>query len=218
MKKHKEETDKDIWDKDISPRKKRRIIENDAYAKDARYWRGKPKSADRLLYDKPVNKQASKIIRVFPLTILLGALSIFVASSEVRAAPGSSDAGICLTKRQARELWPKKHIYWYSKHHCWSDRRGPPKNPKIDPVLNKAYAARSQVPTPKQVFDKSPLPQSHKVIDIDDYLRNNCCWPILDKEKEPDDIMVPEPIDPPPPRPFAERWNDLIDVFRSVRK
>jgi hypothetical protein len=41
-----------------SPRAKRKIkrrIENDAYAKDAKAWIGKIKSADRLKYDRPVN-------------------------------------------------------------------------------------------------------------------------------------------------------------------
>jgi hypothetical protein len=42
-----------------SMRKRRRRIENDAYAKGARFWRNL-KSADRLDYHRPVNKQAAR--------------------------------------------------------------------------------------------------------------------------------------------------------------
>jgi hypothetical protein len=40
-------------------RKLRRRVENDAYAKDARFWLNL-KSADRMGYKKPVNRQAAK--------------------------------------------------------------------------------------------------------------------------------------------------------------
>jgi len=48
----------------------------------------------------------------------------------VSTAHGSS---VCLSKKEARELWPKRHIYWYSSRHCWSNRRGPPRGLRIDP-------------------------------------------------------------------------------------
>lgn len=43
-------------------RKKRRRIEAESYAKDARFWRNQ-KSADRLGYNRPVDKQASKDLK-----------------------------------------------------------------------------------------------------------------------------------------------------------
>lgn len=39
-------------------RKMRRRAENDFYAKDARFWVGKIKSADRMQYDRPINRGA----------------------------------------------------------------------------------------------------------------------------------------------------------------
>ena len=39
-------------------RKLRRCMENDFYAKDARFWINKIKSADRMLYDRPVDRNA----------------------------------------------------------------------------------------------------------------------------------------------------------------
>jgi hypothetical protein len=40
-------------------RKLRRRIENDVYAKEARFW-ANPKTAVRMGYDKPVNRQAAR--------------------------------------------------------------------------------------------------------------------------------------------------------------
>lgn len=39
-------------------RKMRRRAVNDFYAQDARFWVGKIKSADRMQYDQPVNRDA----------------------------------------------------------------------------------------------------------------------------------------------------------------
>ena len=52
------------------------------------------------------------------------------------AAPAAADA-VCLSKSEARKLWPTQHIYWYrlGRERCWSDRHGPPRNLRIDPVM-----------------------------------------------------------------------------------
>lgn len=47
-------------------RKLKRRAENDFYAKDARFWNGKLKSADRMNYDKPINRQAVKDLSYDP--------------------------------------------------------------------------------------------------------------------------------------------------------
>jgi hypothetical protein len=39
-------------------RKRRRRLENEAYAQDARFWNGKIKSADRMGYKHPADKKA----------------------------------------------------------------------------------------------------------------------------------------------------------------
>lgn len=41
-----------------NPRKRRRFLENEFYAKDARHWVGKIKSADRMDYDQPIDRKA----------------------------------------------------------------------------------------------------------------------------------------------------------------
>ena len=44
-------------------RRKERRLEANLEAENAPYWMGKIKSADRLLYGRPVNKSAAKMIR-----------------------------------------------------------------------------------------------------------------------------------------------------------
>jgi hypothetical protein len=91
--------------------------------------------------------------------------AVAVAVIGIGAARGGP---ICLTKKEARELWPRQHIYWYSKHRCWSNRRGPPRNLKIDPVVNSLASAKSKEPEDK------------------------CCWPVLPRDSE-GNIIEPLP-------------------------
>jgi hypothetical protein len=105
------------------------------------------------------------MIRETVAALLLATMvaAVAVAIIGIGAARGGP---ICLTKKEARELWPRRHIYWYSKHRCWSNRRGPPRNLKIDPVVNSMAKA-------KQPEDK-------------------CCWPILPRDSD-GNIIEPPP-------------------------
>jgi hypothetical protein len=89
--------------------------------------------------------------------------AVAVAIIGMNAARGGP---ICLTKKEARELWPRQHIYWYSKHRCWSNRRGPPRHLKIDPVVNSMAKA------------KDP--------------EDKCCWPALPRDSD-GNIIEPPP-------------------------
>lgn len=89
---------------------------------------------------------------------------------------GDSAAALCLTKDQARVLWPKQHLYWYSKDRCWSNRRGgPPRGIRIDPLPEEKKARAEARPTilPDPVYDVLPQPRPDSA---DDY----CCWPPLE--------------------------------------
>ena len=90
-------------------------------------------------------------------TFLVAGLALVLMLLWVSTAAPA--AGICLSKKDARQLWPKAHLYWYSKHHCWSNRRGPPRNLRMDPVVNSL----AKDTTPKEPMDK-------------------CCWPDLDRD------------------------------------
>ena len=97
-------------------------------------------------------------------TFLVAGLALILMLLWVSTAAPAT--GICLSKKDARQLWPKQHIYWYSKHHCWSNRRGPPRNLRMDPVVNSLAKA-------KDVEDK-------------------CCWPVLPRDSA-GNIIEPPP-------------------------
>ena len=77
-------------------------------------------------------------------TLVVAGIVIAMLLLWVTSAPAKERPEVCLTKQQARHLWPKRHIFWYSSDHCWSNRRGPPHNLKFDPIkdplFNKAHA------------------------------------------------------------------------------
>src|SRR5215472_292034 len=94
---------------------------------------------------------------------------------------------VCLSKSEARELWPRQHIYWYSKDHCWSNRRGPPRNLRIDPITNFHVRAEEKEKKDDKAIDvKKPK----------ELKEDKCCWPPLERDKEGNIIE--------PPRAFSE--------------
>ena len=93
---------------------------------------------------------------------------LLIAIVVVLASTPTDAASICLTYREARELWPRTHLFWYSKHHCWSNRRGPPRGIKDDPIKPKALASEAK--------------------EEKDY----CCWPALPRDKA-GNIIEPPP-------------------------
>lgn len=105
------------------------------------------------------------IIQSLVLALVSVVLGFGLVLLLVQLAAASS---VCLTKKEARELWPRQHIYWYSKNHCWSNRRGPPRNLKIDPIKPKALASQAK--------------------EEKDY----CCWPKLPRDAE-GNIIEPPP-------------------------
>ncbi len=96
--------------------------------------------------------------------LLLGLALVFVFSANISAST------ICLSKREARHLWPKEHLYWYSGDHCWSNRRGPPRGIKLDPVIEKI---RAEARPEKNI--EAPLRSDQPMQIIKDF----CCWPKL---------------------------------------
>jgi hypothetical protein len=82
-------------------------------------------------------------------TLVVAGLVIFLLLLWVRSA---EPAAICLTKKEARALWPRQHIYWYSKDHCWSNRRGPPRGLQLDPIFGSHAQAEEKKPLPDKVI------------------------------------------------------------------
>ena len=73
----------------------------------------------------------------------------------------SEASAICLTRDQARELWPARHLWAYGDH-CWSNRRGePPTGIQIDPVPDEP----KKDDKPKGAMKSSDLDQSAPGVD-----------------------------------------------------
>jgi hypothetical protein len=122
--------------------------------------------------DRLIHKLYLLVITLSSIIILLAAM-IFVMTHS--AAAGA----VCLSKKEARQLWPKRHIYWYSKNHCWSNRRGPPRNLKLDPIINNTameFSFAKLLPAP--VYDQLPRPRP-QIMQSDP--PDDCCWPPLDQ-------------------------------------
>lgn len=84
---------------------------------------------------------------VLHLTLLaIIAICVFTLTVMLLLPRAASGSAVCLTKHEARELWPRRHIYWYGPHHCWSNRRGPPTGIKVDPVRNSMAESLSAPP------------------------------------------------------------------------
>jgi len=115
---------------------------------------------------------------IVALSILLTVLSIVHLTRPAHS--GQSET--CLTYRQARQLWPNRHLYWYSKSRCWSNRHGPPRGLKFDPVDDPVF------PKVRKSMAQEPPDEDH------------CCWPPLDYDASGNLIE--------PPRTFTDKWND----------
>ncbi len=101
-------------------------------------------------------------------------------------------AGVCLSKKEARHLWPRQHIYWYSSDHCWSNRHGPPRHLKIEPEEKKEKKIKTDPIFPphaeseldavtwhmKRPFDEAQpiIPPLNLAVPDDP---DACCWPDL---------------------------------------
>jgi hypothetical protein len=123
------------------------------------------------------------------MTLALAGIGIGIMVLIFAARPAEG-ATVCLTHKEARQLWPTRHLWWYGPRHggsgkCWSNRRyGPPRGLKFDPV-DPVF--------PKRAMAK--VPNEPQAADTD-----NCCWPQLDRDANANVIE--------PPRSFIDRWQD----------
>jgi len=131
------------------------------------------------------------------IIFVAGVLALLIV---VLTSSGGHGSPSCMSKREARENWPRGHIYWHGPDHCWDNRRGRWHGRRHhrfrDPVMSEVRTVRNQVPTKQQVFDKHPTPKSGKIvgIDLDEWLANNCCWPDMPRDEQGNII-----------EPFAQR-------------
>src|SRR5262245_52324656 len=82
---------------------------------------------------------------------LFCALAIIVVFAVIDAARGAT----CMTKAEARKIWPRSHIYWHTSDHCWDNRKGG----------GRRYEARAEVkPEAKKEKKIDPPPAKRPMI------------------------------------------------------
>ena len=104
---------------------------------------------------------------------------------------------VCLSKSEARKLWPTQHIYWYfmGRERCWSDRHGPPRNLRIDPVMGNLHAQA----TSEKKGDRLKYVEPDEYTELDAQAKLLPIWPPI----------LPLPLQQPPR--FIP-WEDRITI------
>lgn len=147
-----------------------------------------------MIPDLDQNRRAEIVMMV--AAVCLGAIAVVALTfAFVRMAHGSA---VCLTKYEARQLWPKRHLYWYSSDHCWSNRRGgPPSGVKYD-LIRENHAES----LPAHQAKRGPLPV--KIVRVEDYNE-------LDAQADADLFFNAQPV------PYW-RFSALDDGFDTWRR
>src|SRR5215813_3232298 len=113
------------------------------------------------------------------LLLIIITLLVTLLSGAIAASPD------CLTYQEARQQWPRHHLYWHTANHCWNNYRRHYFRPVRKPFTAPAMLARAKE-TEKIKEEKQP--------------EDRCCWPKLERDKDGKIIE--------PPRNFEDRWND----------
>jgi hypothetical protein len=71
-------------------------------------------------------------------------IAVFVIVLALMSGTKVNATGACLTKSQARENWPRAHLYWHGRSRCWDNRRGGSRH-YIRKLPSDALIIRAQV-------------------------------------------------------------------------
>jgi hypothetical protein len=122
-----------------------------------------------------------------PLRAAMVAVALLLVPSGDSVTKAASQ---CLSKSEARTLYPRKHLYWSrgDGQRCWSDRRGG--RARFGAVKSLPPQRGTLPPSPRVLREAEPLPTPR--------------LPLVPPELVPV-IEPPKPV-PPPPLPFDQRW------------
>jgi hypothetical protein len=152
-------------------------------------------------------------------TIAVVGFALFILALLLAVPAGTAE--VCLSKREARELFPRAHLYWYSRQHCWSNRRGPPRGLKLDPIIEPTpKRAKEVMPDARTAEDNKkepPLPGAIREVHPSEYNE-------LDAAADQDPFFKAEPfplwrsISVPDAYDFAAAWAERVErAWRSPR-
>lgn len=162
---------------------------------------------------------AGDLIRIICVTV---ALVIAVTLLSWLASKPANGTPVCLTKKEARVLWPKRHLYWYGNDHCWSNRRGgPPRNLRYDLIRDNHAQAEPALPYEKPATKEAG--KADRVVAPSDTVRQQSDeWPVAAKPIRIIEIIRPEvpmpamPVEaadlPPPQKPPASKLSIIAPI------
>ena len=87
--------------------------------------------------------------RLLSSAAIVGLSLLLIAATAAAAKP-------CLTKEQARKLWPSEWLYWHTERHCWDRIKGTSgpydeRQPEPPPSSQLQAADVIHAPLPKQL-------------------------------------------------------------------
>jgi hypothetical protein len=90
-------------------------------------------------------KAAARVLTELGGWLILAVLIGLIAAIAAKTAKAATDP-TCLTKAEARQKFPKAHLYWHTQHRCWDAT--PP-----------SRANRAQYKRPVKVGQVMPVPR-----------------------------------------------------------
>jgi hypothetical protein len=121
----------------------------------------------------------------------------------------------CLTKSEARDRWPERHLYWHTADHCW-DRHRSWRGRNVDrPYIDRrAYIATAQADEPAQPAQetKSDPWTSFKPIRIIEIIRSSIPVPVTPVEAS---TLPPLTVPPDTMGTYAVFGGTFLAIFVS---
>jgi hypothetical protein len=158
-------------------------------------------------------------------TIAVVGFALFILALLLAVPAGTRE--VCLSKSEARELFPRAHLYWYSRHHCWSNRRGPPRGLRLDPVIEPIpKRAKEVMPDEAERLHSLGLPDNKKEPRVSGAIKevHPSEYNELDAAADQEPFSKAEPfqlwrsISVPDPYDFASAWAERVEhAWRTPR-
>jgi len=62
--------------------------------------------------------------RAYLILWAISAIAVVIIIIALMSGTKLNASPSCLTKSEARENWPRSHLYWHGQSHCWDNRHG----------------------------------------------------------------------------------------------
>ena len=142
--------------------------------------------------------------------IVIAAIPVILGVIGTIAAPAAGSPA-CMTQEEAQKAFPRDHIYWHGRQHCWdNDWQHHSQMPAANASAATAAAERSEAATPKEppalklseaLAERPSVPVVIAPVPfVSDDQRQGLSWPVLNATA--DDLSAPaQQVEAPPPAP-----------------